>query len=294
MFSHLGVDFKIFKYDVVIEFHSTFFALFPDTALTLIRKFIKSNVSELNFIYHPIRIDGAVDVINYEVNDFMESVEDDQKAYFSFAAKERVRETKNKKLETIYYYGSKTRWVLCIYDKALELEKKWKKMTEDKRAYYKDYRGKKITRFELRFKKDYIERHLLESFYDDKVTSEELTEMMFASWSKRRTIYKTEKGEVVDRNNNYKFEQLEIWRLVFKSNNLGKGAPFLRIKTVKPLLTKKKLISKLAKILNQGDSEMLIDYSEMHNALFLARKEARERERQCREGYNALLRMIAA
>lgn len=239
-FRDRGIDFKIYQYHIEVEFHSTFFASNFEP-LRIIQGLCKAGLN-YNLLLRPIRVDIARDVLDYNLNDFYEVCTNLDKFKFNFKALTWIREVKSRDVESIYLKGGKSRWSLCIYNKSKEIKDNWHKMTESKRDYYKYYLNRKVIRFELRVRSEFLKsRTFFDFFYEEEETN--LCIKILANWSKRRSIF------INDENN----KKLEIFEKVFKYEKSSKGYYTMLLSPIPHYKSKDKLQRKIFTLIKNSE-----------------------------------------
>ena len=283
-FREMGIDVKILKYHIEIEFHSTFFAS-TENALKVIQGFCQYLRELGGIIFRPTRIDVARDVIDYPISDFYEVCSDLDNHSFSFKALTWLRQVKDGEVESIYLKGPKYRWNLCVYDKTKELKSNWSKMTELKKSHYQSYLNQNVVRFELRVRGEFIKSNVIEDFY---LTNDEthFCLSILGSWSQRRKIFKHIEGSLKGR------EILDIFRAVFITDMKSQGNRELLVSSPVKLLNIEDAKKKISNILLKSELEGEITSHEINQYTSEVKRELEARENRYRSGCEYLSSLI--
>ena len=160
-----GIDLKISKSKIEVEFHSTFFATFYPEGYSILKRLKAKIQNSFNTYARLSRIDVAQDYINLP----LEKLIFKKTHKVQFNSLERLyKNNKTNSLETIDRHDKKYTWRLTCYDKTAELKANESKSSQTKNEYYKSqgYFDHQITRVELKLKSKYCGK-LIEVFESD-------------------------------------------------------------------------------------------------------------------------------
>lgn len=265
-----GMDFKLSSKEVIIEFHSTFFAKYDYQSFLNTKRKIQEVLGTFPRI---IRVDVAQDFIEMPVDEFFPK--DKSNLHFAFRAKSyAIENEKTKKIETIYLSGSKSRFQICIYDKTTELKNNQKRMTAEKKAHYGSmgYFESQVTRFEIRFKSEICKMFLQE--FEECADETLLCKKLLNFFYQKHRIYKTQKGETFSKKNSNRHATWKKWDDIFCHKGINAN-----ITNAKDLFFRKQnnlKIEDVAKIIAEKSISYSVDVDLLIDEIIRKKKEIKE------------------
>lgn len=210
-----GTDIKISRREIVIEFHSTFFAISGHSGF----RSIKLKLQEIfKTLVRITEAHVAQDLSNLPVNSFFPKKMDN--LLFQFKCKKsEIVNLKTRELETINLSGPKARWRLTIYNKTAELKAKINQSSPAKIQHYKDlgYFETSITRVELKFKSEFCNK-FIETF-ESNMTETEICNALLNFFYKQHRIYLLKPNEIFNPKRPEKFCHWSRWESLFSKND---------------------------------------------------------------------------
>lgn len=206
-----GVDLKIEKSTIQIEFHGTFLSLHGYDRLRI----LKFKIQEIFKTYCRIT---EVHVCQDFKNLQLERCFKRKDLVWRFKAQlSQVESPDDKSVETIYLRSRNFRWNLILYNKTVELQKNKAKQLEKFHHYEsRGYLEEPITRIELKFKSDYC-KLFLETF-ESNLDETDICKTLLSFWHRKHRIYVLNPSLVFDHKHPERHKEWSVWKKIFGFN----------------------------------------------------------------------------